>query len=418
MPGIHPASKTPTPGRRSRRGRYSLVALAAVLASTTAIEVIHAPVAVAATPAPVMTGFVPLESNATQKSMENVNSDADLTLDFTVGVTNAGDGAVMYYDHWEDGFEPDLTNVPGGSTTEVWGDGVPGNGNAATFCTTCTGDLLPAGAVFVLRNFITTPRIQSEIRWDGRDRVSSTRGFAITAGGFSSPLGSVLAASASAYDTSKWGTDYWVPVGENMPAIAGTGNPFGTSSLQIMAAEDDTVVNVDKDGNGTMNDFSATIDRGEVAHVDGGVSAGAHVQSTKPVQVHESAGDVGSAYELRWFTLFSTPLLTSDYLNPVGSSLDSQRTITYLFNPGTSTISVTADCTGCPGAGAPLSINAKSGVSFPSPLGQAVRFTSAANATLRRGRRDGLAERRRTRSGRRRQARATTGGSVSCQRTC
>ena len=76
MPRSQPASKTPTPSRRSRRSRYSLVALAAVLASTTTAEVIHAPIAVAAAPAPVMTGFVPLESNATQKSMENVNTGA------------------------------------------------------------------------------------------------------------------------------------------------------------------------------------------------------------------------------------------------------------------------------------------------------------------------------------------------------
>ncbi len=87
-------------------------------------------------------------------------------------------------------------------------------------------------------------------------------------------------------------------------------------------------------------------------------------------------GDVGSAYELRWFTLFSTPLLTSDYLNPVGSSVDNQRTITYLFNPSESTISVSASCTGCPGVGSPLTIAAKGGVSFASPLSQAVRFQS------------------------------------------
>ena len=229
----------------------------------------------------------------------------------------------------------------------------------------------------------------------------------------------MLAASASAYDTSKWGTDYWIPVGENMPAVAGTGDPFGTSSLQIMAAEDGTVVNVDKDGNGTMTDFSATINRGEVAHVDGGVRAGAHVQSTKPVQVHESAGDdVGSPYELRWFTLFATPLLTSDYLNPVGSSVDNQRTITYLFNPGTSTISVSAICTGCPGIGSPFTIAAKGGVSFASPLGQAVRFTEHGRRTVRRGRRRRLAERRRCPARPATEARRSTGGSASCRRTC
>ena len=37
--------------------------------------------------------------------MENVSAAADPTLDFTVGITNAGTGSIMYYDHWEDGYE-------------------------------------------------------------------------------------------------------------------------------------------------------------------------------------------------------------------------------------------------------------------------------------------------------------------------
>ena len=151
--------------------------------------------------------------------------------------------------------------------------------------------------------------------------MASTRGFAISAGGFST-LGSVLAASASAYDTSKWGTDYWIPVGENMAAVAGTGDPFSTTSLQIMAAEDGTDVSVDRTGDG-LDDAFATINRGEVAHIDGGVRAGAHVRSTKPVQVHQSAGEAGSA--LRAALVHALPDAAADVRLPQPGRLQRRQ---------------------------------------------------------------------------------------------
>ena len=361
---------TTNAGRRSGRRLIGLVASLAVIAASTLVFVADAPVA-SAGPSPVIVGYVPLPTDEMQAVMESVNASADSTLDFTVGITNAGTGSVIYYDHWEDGYEPDTAN-PVQSTTEVWGDGNPANGDASTYCSTCAGDLLTPGDVFVLRNTITTPRNSSEIRFDGRDKIASTRGFAITAGGFSTPLGSVLSASAAAYDTSKYGTDYVAPVGEDTPTPSGTSPAFETSSLVIMAAQDNTTVHVDSDANGTI-DSTQTVNEGQVVFIHGGVDQGAHVTTDKPVQVQEGTGDAGSTYESRWFTLFPTPLLSSDYLNPVGSSVDNQRTIIYLFNPTGSTITVTPTCAGCSGT---LSVPAGASTSFATPVGQAVRFDS------------------------------------------
>src|SRR5262245_22476101 len=111
-----------------RRVRSALMAVG-VLASVTTPLIADAPPA-GAGPVPVMVGYVPLPADETQAVMESVNPAADSTLDFTVGITNAGAGAVIYYDHWEDGFEPDIAN-PVQSTTEVWGDGNPANGDAS-----------------------------------------------------------------------------------------------------------------------------------------------------------------------------------------------------------------------------------------------------------------------------------------------
>ncbi len=359
--------------------RWTIVS--ATVVATTGVVLVAPPadvsMAAAPYPAPVITGYVPLEPDATRQTMLSANSGAGTTLDFTVGITNAGAGAVMYYDHWEDGYETDLTN-PTQTTTQVWGNGDPADGNAATYCgARCAGDLLPAGAVFVLRNNIPTPRTTT-VLWDGRDRVSSTRGFTITAGGFSTPLGSVLSASASAYDTTKWGTDYWIPVGEDMTPPAGTSDAFSTTSVQVMADQPGTLVEIDKDGNGTT-DFTKTIGAGEVAFVNGGLNRGARVRSSKPVQVHLGAGDAGASYELRWFTLLPTALLTADYINPVGASSDNQRTITYLFNPNSSSIVVTPTCTGCAGT---ITVPARGGAKYASPVSQAVRFQSSGNETF------------------------------------
>lgn len=366
----------------ARRTRLALAALAATAVSTTLALAGASPGQGAPLsppyPAPVMTGYVPLDADATRQTLANASANAGTVLDFTVGITNAGVGAVMYYDHWEDGYEADLTN-PVQSTTLVWGDGNPANGDASTYCgPRCAGDLLPAGAVFALRNLVPTPRNATAILWDGRDRISSTRGFAITAGGFTTSLGSVLSASASAYDTTKWGTDYWVPVGQDMVPPPGTSHAFSTTNLQVMADQPGTVVEIDRDGDGVV-DITQTIGAGEVVFVSGGVNRGAHVRSSKPVQAHVGAGDTTASYEMRWFTLSPTSLLSADYLNPVGSRLggavDNQRTITYLFNPNDTAITVVPTCTGCSGT---IAVPARSGAKFASPLDRAVRFENPA----------------------------------------
>lgn len=379
LPSVPLVRMDPSTRAARRRRRLARIALVGAIGGLLPLASNQVSTAAAPYPAPVMRGYVPLDADATRTMMHNANAAAGTTLDFTVGITNAGAGAVMVYDHWEDGYEADPTN-PVQPTTEVWGDGDPTGGDAAAAIrcgVRCTGDQLPAGAVFVLRNTITTPRNAGEIRFDGRDRVSSTRGF-ITAGGFATNIGSVLSASASSVDTTGWGTDYWAPVGQGMTPPAGTNDSFATASLQVMADQDGTVVEVDEDGDGTV-DQTAMLAAGQVLLADGGVFRGAHVTASKPVQVHLGAGDPTTNYELRWFQLFPTARLSADYLNPVGSADDNQRTITYLFNPGATPITVDATSTG---GTTPIVVPARGGVSHASPLGAAVRFESQGGETF------------------------------------
>lgn len=361
------------------RRLFTVFAGVSLLASLLAVSLSTNPAS--AGPLPVMTGYVPLPADQFHTALVSANAAiaSDLTIVFTAGITNAGSGAVITYDQWEDGYEADIAN-PVQSTTLVFGDSNTANGNAAAVAScgaTCAGDTLPAGAVLLFQNQIPTPRVVANQLFDGRDKVASTRGFSLVAGGFPLTNGSVISGVVSSFDTTKYGLDYVVPVGENTFAAlgppAGTSNSMATASLIISAAEDGTVVNIDKDANGSFEQ-TVTLNQGEVVMADKGVLQGAHVTATRPVQVHLSTGDPATGFESRWFTLFPTPLLTSDYLSPVGSSVTNFRTILYVHNPGSTTITVTPTCTGCAGT---LTVLAHQTQSFATPLSQAVRLQSS-----------------------------------------
>jgi uncharacterized repeat protein (TIGR01451 family) len=325
-----------------------------------------------ALPPPILTGYVPLPAQDLYDAFETVNSAANTTINFSLGITNAASGAIIVYDHWEDGYEADLTN-PTQATTLVFGDGNLANGDAAVFCATCAGDLLPAGAALVMRNNVdVSPRDPSVIRFDGSDKVASTRAFAITTAAFPTGPGSLFGDAAAAYDTTRYGTSFVVPIGQDTPTPAGSSPAFEYTGLSIMASADGTVVQVDKDNNGSF-ETTATINEGQTLLVNGGVLQGARITTSKPAQVVLLTGDVGAAYEMRFMELYPTSLSSNDYVNPVGSFTANQETIIYLWNPNPSPIIVTPTCTGC---AVTIGLCANCGISFTVPLGQGVRFTS------------------------------------------
>ena len=51
----------------------------------------------------------------------------DITIETTISIAMKRPGIIIYYDHWEDGYEADIEN-PVQSTTQIWGDGNPANG--------------------------------------------------------------------------------------------------------------------------------------------------------------------------------------------------------------------------------------------------------------------------------------------------
>ena len=226
-----------------------------------------------------------------------------------VSVAAIADGTVIYYDQWEDGFEP-VINVPTQATTQIWGDGDLANGIAPG----TADDLIHAGAVLILDNGVQTATRQSVIDFDGGDKVAATKTIAMTRAAWGTGSSTLLAGAVEVYDTNSWGTQFRSPVGETTSPVS----LFEYSGLLIMASQDGTVVTVDRDNNGSA-ETTVTLNEGECAHINGGVLAGGMVNASQPVQVQLITGDRCDVYESRWYVLTPVEQWGSSYYNPVGT---------------------------------------------------------------------------------------------------
>jgi uncharacterized repeat protein (TIGR01451 family) len=281
------------------------------------------------TPSPVQTYYIPLpEEDLFNETFETINSsDANAPVNTLISIAIAADGTVIYYDHWEDGYESDVTN-PQQSTTQIWGDGNLSNGVAPG----TTNDILSAGDAIVLENEVPVPR-GSSILFDGRDRIQASFPIAVTRGAFPENPGSLMAGATEVLDTDSWGTEFVAPIGENTPDESGT-NPFQSTQIYVMAAEDNTQVFLDSGSGATL---VATLDQGESFAIDN-INEGNVVTSSKPVQAHLLSGDIGSTYELRWYSLVPREDWSNDYYSPVAEELGT--TGFWFYNPNNSQITI------------------------------------------------------------------------------
>src|SRR6478609_3678119 len=66
--------------------------------------------------------YLPMPEAQIRQAYGLIETNLSNTLDSAFSVVVTGDGTVIYYDQWEDGYETDLAH-PTQSTTQVWGDG-------------------------------------------------------------------------------------------------------------------------------------------------------------------------------------------------------------------------------------------------------------------------------------------------------
>ena len=289
--------------------------------------------------APIQTFYVPLPQEDLYDSLSTISNEVQGSILAGIGIAIAAPGTIIYYDHWEDGYEVDVTQ-PSQSTTEIWGDGDLTNGVAPG----TTDDLFSGGDVVDLINTIPIPRNPSEIYYDGGDRIQASFPIAVTTGSYAQHPGSYLAGATEVFDTDSWSTDYIIPVGENTPNDSGT-DPFEYTAVYVMAAADNTSVAIKDETGATVT--TTTLGQGETFVYR--VGQGYAIEASKPVQAQLITGDINEQYEMRWYSLTPTDKWSDEYYSPVAEEVGS--TGFWFYNPTNATITIHYDYQGAVDAG-------------------------------------------------------------------
>ncbi len=311
-------------------------------------------------PVPVQTFYVPFPEDQLLLGLRGITGTTVPTNPITTYISLAAiaDGTIIYYDHWEYGYDDDIANpddlysYPGNvDGTQIWGngeadDGCPPNFSGVILTCTDANDVINAGAVIVLRNNVSTTSPLT-IDFDGRDKIATTKNIAVTRTGWANGSGTLLAGSVEVFDTSLWGTSYRVPVGENIPDTTDY-QMFSYTGLAIMAGPAGATVQIDADNDGGF-ETTVTLTEGQSHFVNGGVNVGAQVVSDNPVQVDILTGDRGSNYESRDSALLPTDLWSSSYYTPVSTANPTgytAGTTVWLYNPNATAITVSYEWSG------------------------------------------------------------------------
>lgn len=249
-----------------------------------------------------------------------------------ISIAISTDNTVIWYDHWEDGY--DKPGEPSGTYSQVWGDGKASNGCRPGIECKDENDFLNAGDTFILKSEMHNQRSsEGENRWskegvmfDGRDKIQASYPITMTRGGYAETPGSLLAGAVEVHDTKMWGTEFHAPVGQDTVI---TTEAFEWTRVFIMASKKNTVV--DLPGGETT-----VLDEGQSYSFN--VKEGDFWQTSEPVQAFLCAGDIGSNYEMRWYSLLPVELWSSEYMSPLGDSYAFTKMVVY--NPNDVPITV------------------------------------------------------------------------------
>ena len=139
-------------------------------------------------------------------------------------ITTQGQGTIIVYDHWEDGFESDLEN-PTQASTEIWGDGNAANGYPPGI--PC--DVILADAI-VLEEMVDPAERGNTIRYDGGDHLGASGPISITKANWADGSRTLFAGAVEVIATEFWSKEYLVPFGQNVAT--------GTNSFEYVGRLD------------------------------------------------------------------------------------------------------------------------------------------------------------------------------------
>jgi hypothetical protein len=276
--------------------------------------------------------FIPINRNATKGQVTSI-----------ISLSISTDNTIIWYDHWEDGYDSDMTNVTTAKvTTEIWGDGNKTNGcQPTTIPCTDAADKLMAGTSFVIQSNITVTPIRNtnDRKYDGGDKLGANFPIAITRGGYPTQPGSLLAGAMEVMDTSFWGKDFIAPVGNN--TIVGNNtfkaSSFGFSAFLVMAREANTTVQLRGPATGNVL-HTWILNEGQSRLITTRISQ--PLTTDKPVQVAMITGDIDSLYESRWYTLLDKAQWSKQYVTPTGETFGRTKLVLYNANNYAITVSM------------------------------------------------------------------------------
>jgi hypothetical protein len=301
-----------------------------------------------------------------------------------ITIVATSDGQIVYYDHWEDGYEPNILS-PVQTSTEVFGDGVP------------AGDILNAGDIVTLNSDggISAPAINRRVpvprgtawRYDSSDRLVSIGGSIDVVHALWPEVGTYMGGVWEVYPVGAWATgySYVVPVGVDLYDVPSPAYfpDFQYVWLEIQALEDNTTVHI----NNGSESVSIRLERGQSyssgGYIDGlsagvpsiPVNAGTTLLANKPIQGGLVTGR--SLWQTRFFTLVPDTDWGTEYVAPVPRTGPVPAEV-YLFNPDTSSRVVTAYDLGAPtGTTFPLGGATPLAYRHPSAAGRYVPAFSA-----------------------------------------
>ncbi len=354
----------------------------AIMSGLWVVQPVHA-----ANPPAVQTYYVPLPEQQLLSMFQAINtgSNADSVSPVISSITLSplAGGTLIYYDHWEDGYESDITN-PTQASTGIWGDGKLANG-AAPGVNTDAGDVIRAGGLIALSSSVATSTTAISItpayQFNGRDKIAVSKTIAMSRVTWATGSTTNLAQATVVFDTTNWGTEFRSPVGQNATNAYAM---FEYAAFAVMAGKGGATIQVDWDANGTTDYTQALVEGQSYITPTGSAGAtslnvGARVTSDKPVQVNLLTGDINDSQykESRDGALLPIDLWDTHYYAPA-STTTANGTRVWLYNPGASALTVTSANRGTNGTGviatSPVSVPAGGSASVTLPVGTGAHF--------------------------------------------
>lgn len=306
------------------------------------------------------------------------------TTHAVISVTAWSADTIIYYDHWEDGYDFD-----------------PDDPSTADETVTLTN--VGSNYSFESSNIPANPR-GTGVYYDGKDRIYIAGGTAtVSRASWTEDDDTLLAIAWEVYPVRPQLTTYIFPFGEDL-ALSGTGDPnlqdFERVFGLIQATEDDTTLTFDINADGNYGDTVCTsydtpctttatsveLDKGEVFLFDRTVSTpsgatvdpivtGTSVKGDKTLQVQYIIGDQGSDFEIRGLSAFPRGFWDDEYYAPVdGPAISGRPVDVYLHNPHDSQITISYESSSGSGS---FPIDSRKTRSFQEATGSYVPEDSA-----------------------------------------